>query len=185
MAEGDKDELPGLSPEERELVKKLLGSPLDFPSKFLDWVIKYIENNPPVLPISQIFGFTQFVATFEQVPAADSTTSTTYADLSGGANPELTELPKGRYLLLYGASLSNSAGAAENYVSVSVNGAAASDNDSGLFGSTGTTQASVVGATVKDLDQDSNTVTVKYRQSGGITMTARRRWLIALKIANI
>jgi hypothetical protein len=168
---------PGVEPK--------IHSIFDFSEEALGQLRLWLEMHPPSIPINRILGFTNFQGRIDEVVAAANTTSGSYGDLTSSPGPTLTQLPAGKYLLLFGAKLSNSAAAAENYVSLSVNGAAAIDNDSAMFGSTGSTQASVARALLRDLPLDSNTVALKYRNVGGVTMTAARRWLIAIKVSDL
>jgi hypothetical protein len=168
----------------------LIDTFLTTPEPFITWIIDRVARQGIPVSIKQIQGFNQFTGRFDQQTSA-STTSTggSYVDLADGAHPELTELGKGTYILLYGCKFSNSANQSHNLISVSVNGAAASDSDAAWF-ENGPSPApnltgSVARATVKDLGQENNTVTAKYKQAGGATMTAESRWLIALKIANL
>lgn len=164
----------------------LIDTFLTTPEPFITWIIDRVARQGIPVSIKQIQGFNQFTARFNQVSGSSTTTSTTYANLADGAGPQLTELGKGEYVLLYGCKFQNNANQSHNLISVSVNGAGAADADSAWFENTlANATGSVSRATVKNLDQENNTVTVKYRQSGGITLTAESRWLIALKIANL
>lgn len=63
VAAGAEVGLPGLSTQELEMVKKLFGSPLDFPTAFKNWLVSYIEANPPSVVISQVQGFDRYLFT--------------------------------------------------------------------------------------------------------------------------
>lgn len=48
--------LPGLTPQELEVLKKVFSSPLDIPAEWKAWIVSYLEANPPQLPVSS-FGW--------------------------------------------------------------------------------------------------------------------------------
>ena len=99
------------------------------------------------------------------------------------ALPKSTDdLPKGKYILAYGANVNSNGGANFALLSPQVNSIAPSDND--RAGASGTNQISVSRLAAFDLAEDVNTVTLKYRVDSG-TGTFRNRWLIALKFANL
>lgn len=148
---------------------------------FLGYMTEYGALNQPLVPIGQIVGFTGFTATFSNVETAESTGSTSYVDLAT-VGPTVTDLPPGQYVLLHGAYIRNSGAGQAAVMSFSINGAAASDDD--LAGVTYTDNISVMRGSYKTtLTEQINTITAKYRVTGG-TGTFARRWLIALKTAN-
>lgn len=178
---------PGLSQQEMELLKKLFGSPMDFPTEFKAWLTSFIEANPPVLPISQIFGFSQFTATAAEAAGTVTTTSTSYVALSGG--PDLLEVPKGKYLIGLGcdASSNPSGSSIGARMSVDTNGSGAADSRAAVSASLqADNETSVSKFFLTDLPNDVNTITSKYRSSASDN-TARflYRWIIALKYANL
>jgi len=176
--------IPSASPlteNERKLVQRLLGDPTELPQIFRSWLVAYIEANPPLLPISQITGFSQFLANSASVAARQSTSSTAYNDL-GTVGPQLTSLADGVYLVLHGYVGSPSVAGQQCYQSISVNGSAAQDADSCQQGYDH--DISVMTAVVKTLQNgNENTITCKYRAQGG-TGSFGSRFLIALKVAN-
>lgn len=56
-------QLPGLNPQELDLVKRMFSSPLDFPAAFKAWLVSYLEANPPVLPFGQVYGAQSYIDT--------------------------------------------------------------------------------------------------------------------------
>jgi hypothetical protein len=69
------------------MAQVLLSVPKEFETTMLDRV----NLNPPLLPVTQILGFSQFTAQAAEVLASQTTTSTTYADLAT-VGPQLTGL---------------------------------------------------------------------------------------------
>lgn len=155
----------------------------DFSAEALGELKTWLEQNPPSLAITSILGFTQFTATHAEVGTRETTTSATYADLAT-VGPTLTGVGPGTYVILYGAGSFNSAAANACWISVSLNGAAATDGDGSRVDSLATTgEQSQVRGLVKTLSLASNSVTVKYKTGGG-TASFENRWLIAIKAAN-
>jgi hypothetical protein len=147
---------------------------------FLGYMTEYGALNQPLVPIGQIVGFTGFTATYSNVETAETTSSTSYVDLAT-VGPTVTDLPPGQYVILEGGYLRNSAASQASAMSFSINGAAASDDD--LVGVTFTDNISAMRGSYETLTEQINTITAKYRVTGG-TGTFARRWLIALKTAN-
>lgn len=163
----------------------------DFSSEALGQLKLWFEQQGINVPVSQIPGFSQFGARLATVlsTAGETTTSNTYVDLAT-AGPEITELSNGKYMLVYGAQAHNTTATGGGIISVSVNGGAASDDnlaatypDASAAWPTGS--SSIVRATLADLVDGNNTVTMKYRR-GNATGTAgfANRWLVAIRYAN-
>lgn len=111
--------------------------------------------------------------------AGDTTTSTTFADLSGGASPAATATTGAKAIVLLMASVSNSAVNGLSVMGVEVSGAtttAASDSASLRFTSA-TASANLTGsaAMAYTLNPGSNTFTAKYRVSAGTGTFGSRR----------
>lgn len=159
-----------------------VNSIFDFSADALAQLRLWLEQNPPAIGISNILGFSQFTANSNSVITAETTTSASYTDLAT-VGPTLTGLPDGQYIILYGAASSSSAtGTQTAFVSVSVNGATAVDNDGAE--NQNNAIASVARAITSTLSNGgNNTITLKYRSTSG-TATFAFRWLIALKFDN-
>ncbi len=161
--------------------KPIITSIFDFSTDALGQLRLYFEQNPPAIPITSILGFTQFTASSSTVVTSESTTSTSYTDLTT-TGPEVTGLSDGQYIVFFGANSSNNTAGASALVSVSINGAAASDND--FAGMAGTDQMSVCKAVPKTLSAGgNNSVRLKYR-AGSNTASFARRWLVVLRYGN-
>lgn len=150
--------------------------------QFKEYMVQYLALNQPPISISQVFGFNQFTAQTDfQGTAAATTTSVTYTDLSDGAGPQLTGLPDGQYLFWFGGTLKNATNSA--FVSIDVNGAGATDAE-GTFGGQFSGYCGVSRGITKTLNGGgNNTVTLKYRVTGG-TGEWWYRSLIALRFGN-
>ena len=182
---GSVDDL-GFSPEDERITKvvmKLWGAPLRYPREFKTWLPDYVALQIPDIPVTQIFGFLQFVPQISSRLTDDTVvTSRTFADpISGAAGPTITGLPPGQYLILLGAVMAASSAATPFYVGVKVNTTEAVDSDSIVT----YTPTAVPGMTAlaKTLSLDTNTITMRFRTASG-TALALYRWMIALKYAN-
>jgi hypothetical protein len=199
---GDEIEQSFLSPEERADVKRMLKFPEEYPRELGAWVTDYVGTNA-FLQKSQVQGLpllftqvadavttldatvqaledSQIVVTYAEVLTEQTlTTGSSYADL-GTVGPTLSGLVNGQYLILFGSFIRQS-GTGDHYVSISINGAGASDTDSSLF--IGGGGASVTRAVVKTLSNGSNEIKMKYKQTFYTADASFGfRWLYALKI---
>lgn len=156
-------------------------SPNLIPSDFMAYMFDWIQTQRLQIPISQVFGFTQFAAQSDFVSANEKTSSTTYTDLST-VGPTLGGLSDGKYVLIFGAAHAISATPAAARMAVQANSATPVDDDSteavtdSLISCSRATVASVVNG-------NSNTFTAKYKATSG-TAAFESRWLVALKFAN-
>lgn len=144
----------------------------------------YMETSGFQLPISQVVGFTQFTAQYENVSNSEAITSSTYSDIAT-VGPEITNLPSGSYLLIYGAYLEGQPSSnTVAYCSPSVNGSTPSDSQAAI--QQALYQVSVSAASLATLSNDTNSVKLQYRRStsGPYNPTATYRWLVALRYAN-
>lgn len=158
-------------------------NPLMLPADFMAYLFDYIQTSRLQVPIGQVFGFSQFTANVAPfIVATEATTATSYGDLAT-VGPVLTGIPDGKYLLLYGSQAYTTGGAVA-FMSVQVNSTAAGDDDSAA--STTGAAHSVMMTKIASLSNGSNTITAKYRElTAGQTATFQRRWLVALKFANL
>lgn len=119
-----------LTDADRKLIGKLFSNPLVIPVDFKQWLVAWLEANPPNLPIEQSLGFDNLVqaaidnantAAANAQSAADAAnaqifhpsfgsnegevhfTGTSYATISGG--PSITGLDNGHYVVLFGAAI--------------------------------------------------------------------------------
>lgn len=149
----------------------------------------YMESSGFQLPISQVVGFTQFTAQYanvsnsEAIPAFTSSTNY-YGDLTT-VGPEITNLPSGSYLLIYGAYLEGQPSTnTVAFCAPSINGSVPSDSQAAI--QQALYQVSVSAASLATLSNDTNSVKLQYRRatSGPYDPTATYRWLVALRYAN-
>jgi hypothetical protein len=177
-------EVEELSPFEKDLMDKLFSNPRLWPDTAKVWIADYVSQNS-LLPISQVQGFTQFVAQTDKILTAQTTTSTSYADLTT-AGPEVTGLSAGQYLFLYGFTGGGVGSGIISYASPSFNGDTPSSDDlievfSGPGPSFGS--YSVMGSTLKTLTENNNSAKLQYQTSSG-TSSFEKRWLTALRVGN-
>ena len=171
-------DFPNLHPEEGGA--KINNIYTDISPGALGQLVDYITQSGIPIPISQVVGFAQFTAqSASPVTAGENTASTTYVNLTT-TGPQVTGLPSGQYLLLYGcAALQATAG--DLLMAPSINSATPVDADAALTSTP--TASGAVRAVTKTLSLASNTVLAQYRVTGG-TGTFKNRWLVALKFAN-
>lgn len=176
--------IPGLTETELETLRKVFSSPLDIPQEWKSWLVSYLEANPPVLPISQIFGFNQFTANFAKVAASQAIPGPAGAfyDLAT-VGPELTPLPKGKYVVLWGCNYDGTGGAT-GAMGYSINGAAPVLADAAQVAPTAAQRFNLMRADLVDLTLDANDIKMKY-YSTQVGPLFANRWMIVLKYANL
>lgn len=170
-----------LLPEERKNLQRQMGFPEDYPKAMKSWLVEYLGVNPPDLHVKQLRGFAGFQPRVASGSDTSATGNSSFTDLGG---PELTDLEKGNYLLLFGFNSSNPSNTADPGIGIaapSVNGAAASDSDGALC--EGEFQSAVF-YKLASLDQPNNSIKLMYRMQGGTgNRDFNRPFLIALKIS--
>lgn len=174
-----------LSDQEKDLIRRLFSKPELIPERFLSYIVDYLAVNQPQIPISNIFGFSQFTAKEGNTISSptETTTSTSYTDLPT-VGPTITGLPDGKYVIFFGNTSSTSSSSAQATTSVKVNSIEASDTDMLLNGSTVTVPVSR--AILKTLSNGgNNTLAMRYKVFTAGTGSFRDRWMIALRYANL
>ncbi len=173
--------LDGLTPDDiRRLRQMILGDPTDFGSTFKDWVPNWVALYGLETPISQVAGFARFTPQVaDTIITSETTASTSYADLAT-VGPSITGLSDGSYMVIYSHTSSNNTGGFTAFMSISVDGVAASDDDMALATQVGSTAIQVTFVT---LTGGNHSIVAKYRVNGG-TGTFGRRRLAAIKYAN-
>lgn len=167
-------EQPGATPK--------ITSIFDFTAEALGQLRLWLEQNPPAIPITSILGFSQFAAQHDSVAAQESTTSTSYTNLTT-VGPRLENLPDGKYVILFGCASGSTLDATEPRMSVKINSTEAVDADGGV-----TSLARWAGqssAVIKTLSNGgNNTILCRYRTDTN-TGQFRHRWLVAIRIGNL
>lgn len=167
-----------LSPEELELQRRLFSSVETLPDKFKSWSIEYPAVNGLPIPASQIQGFAQYTAIQSQVLASESTSSTSYTNLTT-TGPEVTGLSDGEYLLIFGCVFDSSGG--DGHMSPSINGSTPSDNDAAYQQPSSANRFNMVRAVTKSLaNNNNNTITMQYKVTSG-AQVFKNRWFIVLR----
>ena len=182
----DASMLPGLTPAEVETLKKVFSSPLDIPAEWKAWIVSYLEANPPQIPIAQILGFSAFTANYSIQPLSSSITVANAWQTLGNPGPTLANLPKGRYVLLYGCNY-DASGGATGFMGFVLNGASAPGSNAYVaIAPVNVERFMLMKADIIDLPLDSvpNSVSFMY-QSTQVGPSFSNRWVLALKYANL
>lgn len=172
-----------LEAEDKDLLRRALAHPLDYPQAFKEWFPDWLAQNVPKLPISQVFGFKIDQARVaDEITASESTTSTSYADLAT-VGPSLTNLHDGFYIVMFGARISAYGGSgAEHLMSLSLNDAAASDDNAagGFFNH-------IFRVALIELrnGKNTNSIVAKYKRVAPSTsVTFQNRVLAAIRVVD-
>ena len=158
--------------------RKLLKDPTRLPPEFVTWMLDQMTRN--AAPFDQQLGGKSFRATGARIDTEQTTTSVTYTDLAT-VGPTISDLPGGRYIVFFGATLYNG-GAGASYMGVKVNSTEATDTIA--IRAESAERASSSSIFLTDLPLGSNTLQARYRDDG-VTAGFSRRFLIALKYANL
>lgn len=146
------------------------------PQDFMAYVLDWIQTQRLTIPIGQVFGFSQFTVNSAEVGTQESTTSTTYTDLTT-AGPTLDGLSAGKYVILVGAVAMDASGQGA-FIAPSTGGdEAGGETQSSVF-------TSIMGVSTHALTS-AGSISAKYRSNGGGTCTFLNRWILALKYANL
>lgn len=180
-----------LSAEERKALQRSLSFPEDLPPKFKSYLIDFIAVNLPQIPISQIVGISTLEtrilgaisAQLNKTSASESTASTSYTNLTT-VGPTLT-VRDGIYAVFHGSSMQSHAvgfPARTAYMTMEINGSNQGDGEAATVSS----DSMVTGFTInlETLTLATNTITAKYKVSGGDGATFASRFLFALRIGN-
>lgn len=176
-------EAGNLSRSDQQLWRKLNASVTDITPEFKAWLVDFIlVNVVPQIPVSQLSGFRSFTSTHDEIPNAETISSTTYTDLAT-VGPQLTDLSDGSYSFLFGCNYSSSAGG-DGYMALSVNGAAPSDALAAYIRPSVANRYNLVrGVEMTIKSGAANTVKAQYRVSSG-TNGFESRWLIGQRTGN-
>lgn len=161
-----------------------VNSLLDLSPQALGELRSWMEGSGFQLPISQVVGFSQYQAQYTIVGTEQAITSATYADLTT-AGPTISNLPAGKYLVLFGAALEGQPSTnTVAYMAPSFNGSTPSDSDG--IRQQGQYAIPSSRAVIATLRNAANTVKCQYRRdtSGPYDPSAAYRWLVVLKYAN-
>jgi hypothetical protein len=168
-----------LTDQERRTVQRLMGHPEDFPAEFKEWLLDFLAVNIPLIPISQITGFSQYQAVVgTRVDGQGSTTSTSYVDLDGG-HPIITGLGAGDYLVFHGCALESSGATVTARQSVKYNDETTLSDNAIMSDSTSIVSSSRI--VTKTFSGNNNQIKCQYAVEGSGTGFFQLRWLIALK----
>lgn len=172
-----------LTEQDRTRTDKFLSNPLEFPDAFKKWLLDWLAQNIPPIPVNQLLGFVQtraYVA--DDIPAFEATVSSSYDDLTT-PGPILSGLADGSYLVFHGCEIGSSDGfSAKGWESLSINGAAASDNNANRAFNGGTRKDTSFRGDLMTLNAGGNNeIAMVYRSSTGAPNFGRR-WLLAIRV---
>ncbi|MCR4340515.1 MAG: hypothetical protein NUW01_11610 [Gemmatimonadaceae bacterium] len=153
---------------------------LRWPKDAISYLAERIGLEGFQIPVSQLSGFSGFIAQASAVATAQATTSTSFTDLAT-VGPQRTDLAPGQYLVLYGCNAFAGAAGDVAAMGISVNGGAVATKLRTPVLSDYTSLAVVETAS---LTAGINTVVAKYKSASGATASFADRWLIALKYAD-
>lgn len=180
----DASMLPGLTRAEVDTLRKVFSSPLDIPAEWKAWLVSYLEANPPQIPIGQVLGFAAFTASYGQQPLTSAITVANAWQSLSNTGPTISQLPKGKYVLLYGCNY-DASGGSTGYMGYCINGASVPNGY--LFEAPVQIERFLLmRADVIELPLDSspNEITFKY-QASQVGPSFAARWAMALKYANL
>lgn len=166
-----------LSEETRDLMKRLLANPIDFPDAFKQWVAGYFAQNVPLIPYGNLLGAKVNIAkSGDYIATSEGPGPAAYGDISGGTvGPSITGLADGVYVVLWGAVTTG--GEHTGYMGVSINGDTPTDADSAgsLF------NTSIAHGRLITVKNDHNTsIVCKYK---GTQQNWSQRWLAVIRVA--
>jgi len=166
----------------RRDIQRIFSKPEYLPEVFLSFMIDYQAVNGSAIPFSSISGLP--VPTIARETSQVTTTSLTYESLGG---PLLQDLGSGNFIFIYGAQLDQSGAAttAETLMSISIDGATASDDDAiSIIGDPTFTPPNGVGFWAGAVSE--GTAELMYRSSD-VTQTGifKKRALLAWRTGNL
>lgn len=174
-------ELPGqpqsgpLEEAQRDLLKKLLANPLEFPDKFKQWVGDYFGANVPLIPFGSILGAKINIAkSGDYITTTQGPGTASYADLAT-VGPAVLGLANGVYIVLWGATTTG--GEHEGFMGISINGDTPSNSEAA--GSSFDHDISH-GRLVTVMNDHNNTIVCKYK---GTQQNWGHRWIVAIRVA--
>ena len=175
-----------LTEEERSTRARALTSPEDFPERFGAWLKEYVALNGKV-NTHQIEGLSlRRPRSADVLTNENKTFSSTYGDLAT-VGPELTDLGRGTYLVMFGAEVLHQEADVETSMSISINGATALSADGVTYStSSNSNRYPLRRYIVLDLPLPSNSILCKYRRigSGATGADFRNRYLTAIRVGN-
>ena len=183
-----RDPASPLQTDERQLLARLFSDPSALPQTFWASVIdRVVVDAPSQIPIVQLQGFSQFTATPVTIVVSEATTSTSYTDLAT-VGPTVSGLSDGKYVLFFSCRVTKPASDGGGRVSLSLNGAAPSDDDMAILAdSSAVAQDTTISRAVQKTLQTegSNSVTMQYKSITGTSISFALRSLIVLRYANV
>lgn len=166
-----------LSEAQRDLLKKLLANPIEFPEAFKRWVADYFATNIPLIPYGSLLGSKQNIAkSGDYIATNEGPASSSFGNIPGGTvGPSILGLADGVYIIVWGAQTTG--GEHPGGMGISVNGDTPTDANSSLSAE----YMSIAGGRLVTLKNDNNsTIVCKYK---GNQQTYAKRWIMAIRVA--
>lgn len=193
-----------LTPDERDVVKRLLAFPEEFPPEFGTWLVDYLgtvgitqQYQVQGLPLlnSQVQDALQqvndqlVVVNAGYVATQETCSSDSFVDLAT-VGPTVTGLADGVYLVLFGAAVVVPSGTNFGTMTVYANSDTPGETNAFVVGgdvASGSAGAFVISSSravsMSLSNNDNNTISTKYHK-GGSSAQFGNRWLTALRLSS-
>ena len=164
-----------LTEAEREILKKLLANPIEFPEAFKRWVADYFAQNVPMIPYGNFLGSKLNIAkSGDYISTTQGPATSAYGNLAT-VGPSIVGIADGVYIVNWGATTTG--GEHEGFMGVSVNGATPVDAEAA--GSA--YNLTIAQGKIVTLKNDNNSsIVCKYK---GTQQNWGRRWLTIIRVA--
>jgi hypothetical protein len=175
-----------LTADERANMTRVLSSPEEFPELFGSWIAEYVALNGKVQP-HQIQGLSRLIPHAASVTADEGRFwEDAYGDVAT-VGPTLEGLGRGTYLVITSAEVLHQEASVNSRMSVSINGAAPSDDNAvSFFTTSGVNRYPIRRYLLLTLPLPSNTLRLQYKRIGKGSSGAnfRNRYIVAIRVGN-
>lgn len=166
-----------LDEQQRDLLKRLLANPIEFPDKFKQWIGDYFAMNVPLIPYSGLLGSRLNIAkSGDYIATTEGVGASAYGDIPGGTvGPSILGLADGVYAVVWGATTTG--GAHVGRMGVSVNGDTPVDGEAA---GSADDQTISFGRLITLKNNNNSTIVCKYK---GTQQNWGRRWIVVIRVA--
>jgi len=164
-----------LEEQQRDLLKKLLANPIEFPEAFKRWVGDYFAQNIPLIPYGNFLGSKVNIAkSGDYILTTQGPATSAYGNLAT-VGPSVSGLADGVYVVLWGATTTG--GEHEGFMAVSVNG----DTPTDLHAGPSNFDNTITHGRLITLKNDNNSsIVCKYK---GSQQSWGSRWIVVIRVA--
>jgi len=164
-----------LTEQEREILKRLLANPIEFPEAFKRWVADYFAQNVPLIPYGNFLGSKLNIAkSGDYISTTQGPATSAYGNLAT-VGPSIVGIADGVYIVNWGAITTG--GEHQGFMGISVNGDTPTDSNS----SGSSFDQNITGGRIITLKNDNNSsIVCKYK---GTQQNWGRRWLTIIRVA--